>query len=475
VDLAQLPLLSGARPFIGHNAEFQYHRHSFFERVKDHPDPVIRLKGVAGTIALVNDPEALGEVLVDKARSFVKARLVRWVLYPLAGDGLFTSDGDLWRRQRKLMAPLFHRGQLDRYGADMIACAERTMAGWQPGQVVELAPAMTRLTMGVAGKTLFDADTFSEADEIGDALTVALDWSGRNGGSMFGIAHVVLSARLRQAAERLPERAGKLLGRASRRLETPLFLPGRDGQKMHAALDLLDSRVARMIDERRRGTARDDLLSRLLDATGDDGARMDDKQLRDEILTLFVAGHETTATGLAWTFQLLCQHPDWYRRVQAEVDALPGPPTVRDLPRLGLCLRVFKEALRLYPPVYFFARTAIEPVDIAGVTLPAECFVMISPYALHHRARVWPEPERFDPDRFLPDAEAARSRHAWLPFGAGPRVCIGNHFAMMEAPLVMATLMRAFRFEPLEAATPVFSSAALRPSGPMRMRLHARA
>jgi cytochrome P450 len=475
VALASLTPLPGAQRFFGHNLELRNNRLPFLARTAD-TEAMTALLAPGGRLVLANDPEVLGEVMVDKARSFIKSRMVRWSLAPLAGDGLFTSEDPLWRRQRKIMAPLFARSQLDRYALDMLACAERTIAPWRDGEVVAMAQAMTHLTMGVAGKTLFDADTFDEADEIGRALTVALDWSGHSGGSLYGIAHIIARVRLGTLAQRLPALVGGPLEKVARRFERPIFVPGKDGRNLRAAIRTLDQRVQRMIADRRaQGLARPDLLSRLLAARDEDGQAMDDRQIRDEVLTLFVAGHETTATGLAWTFQLLCEHPEWYARVQAEVDALPGPPpTVADLPRLGLCLRAFKESLRIYPPVYLFGRQSIEEVEIGGVTLPPETFVLISPYALHRRQRVWPEPERFDPDRFLPASEAGRSRYAWLPFGAGARVCIGNHFAMMEAPLVMATILRRFRLEALGHELPVVS-AALRPGGPMRMRVHARA
>ena len=216
-----------------------------------------------------------------------------------------------------------------------------------------------------------------------------------------------------------------------------------------------------------------DLLSRLLAARDDEGGRMSDKQVRDEVLTLFVAGHETTATALAWSIHCLCNHPEIAEAVQREADALPGPPTFADLPRLPLALRVFKEALRLYPPVYFFGRQAIEPVTVDGVSLPRDTVVLIAPHALHRRPELYPDPERFDPDRFLPEREAARPKLAWLPFGAGPRVCIGNHFAMMEGQLVLAELLRHARFEAIGVDTPD-PGATLRPSSGMKMRVRLR-
>jgi cytochrome P450 len=202
---------------------------------------------------------------------------------------------------------------------------------------------------------------------------------------------------------------------------------------------------------------------------------MSDRQVRDEVLTLFVAGHETTASSLAWSLMLLAQHPTEYARVRAEVDAVGYIPSFADIPRLALCGRVFKEALRLYPPVYLFGRQAASDVEIGGYAMKKGTIVVISPYALHRRPEIWPDPDRFDPDRFLPDAEAARPRTAFLPFSAGPRTCIGNHFALMEGPLVLATLLLHADFELLDprGSTPE-PTATLRPKGGIRMRIKRR-
>ena len=200
---------------------------------------------------------------------------------------------------------------------------------------------------------------------------------------------------------------------------------------------------------------------------------MSDKQVRDEILTLFIAGHETTASGLAWALYLLARHPEAYDQAQREADALTGDRVaLDDLERLPYCLKVFKESLRMYAPIYLFGRQAMEPVTVDGYELPTGTIVLICPYAMHHRADLWPEPHRFDPERFTPEAEQARPREAYLPFSGGPRTCIGNHFALMEGPIVLATLLRRmqFSFEGREVIPE--ASATLRPTGgiPMQVR-----
>lgn len=468
-----MPLLSGALPVLGHNTELRRDRMGFVERVALEGHPIARLAVPLANACVVTEPAIVQEVLVDRAKVFEKAEMTRYTLYPLGGEGLFTSRGELWRRQRKVMAPLFQQGQLGRYAADMVEAAERDVATWRDGQVLELARETTRITMSVAGKTLFDADTFGEADAIGAALTVALEWTGNNTASPLAIAHILARRALRAVAPHVPAESRARLASLGDRLEGPVILPGEEGRELRAAIALLDERVQRMIDERRAsGLERQDLLTKLLSSRDDDGAPMSDKQVRDEILTLFVAGHETTANALAWVVHLLCRHPRVYAELQAEVDALGHRPTVDDLPRLSLALRVFKEALRLYPPVYIFSRQATEPVVVAGYELPKRTIVLLCPYAQHRRPDVWPDPERFDPERFRPEAEAQRHKLAWLPFGAGPRVCIGNHFAMMEAQLVLAVMLGRATYESLGDSRPD-PHATLRPAGgmPTRVRL----
>jgi cytochrome P450 len=479
MDIATMPLAPGAEGlFFGHNQAFRTDRMGLLRKIAACPEPIMRLtlplRGVHAVA--VNHPDLIQEALVEKARVLDKSDMLRFSLYNLAGEGLFTSNGELWRRQRRLMAPLFTPKALEKYAGDMVACARRTVDGWRDGDRLALAAETTRLTMGVAGKTLFEADTFSEADEIGRALTVALEWTGWIVGRPFAIAHVLARRALAGLAERTKGIAHHLASAAEQRVNGPLVLVGHRGRELARAIAFLDAHVQRMIDDRRRASAgRSDLLTLLLAARDEEtGARMSDRQVRDEVLTLFVAGHETTATGLAWTIYEACKNPEIYAAMTREADAVGDAPTPADLPRLDLCLRAFKEALRLYPPVYVFGRDAREPVTIAGYELPARTNVMIAPWTLHHSARFYPDPERFDPSRFLPAEEAARHRYAYLPFGAGPRVCLGNHFAYMEAQLALAVILRRFRFE-LEGAEEPEPGATLRPKHGVRVRVHRRA
>jgi len=407
-----------------------------------------RFAVVFGDVVIVNEPELLHEILVTKAKSFEKSPILRTSLYPLAGDGLFTSEGELWKKQRRLMAPMFQPAGLRHFADDMVRCTDRAASTWRDGDTVEIARETTRITMVIAGKNLFDEDTFSESDALGGALTTALEWAGTESSNPALIAQARAQIGLELIADRVPAMLAGSLRKLADRLRAPILWPGARSRALKDAVAVLDARVARMIADRRKDTATHrDLLSLLLDARDDDGAAMSDRQVRDEVLTLFVAGHETTATALAWAVMLLCQNPEAYARVRAEVDAIGRLPTMDDLGRLSYCLRVFKESMRLYPPVYLFGRVTITPVDIGDFHFRKGTVVLVSPYALHRREKLWPEPERFDPDRFLPEAEARRHKSAFIPFSAGPRTCIGNHFALMEGPLVLATLFHHADFE----------------------------
>ncbi len=452
-------------------------RLGMLRRFNDERGDVARFPFLFGDVVVVNAPDLVHDVLVTRARAFEKSPIMRASLHPLAGLGLFTSEGELWRRQRKLMAPMFQHASIAHFAADMTACAERAARTWRDGATVDIARETTRITMAVAGKTLFDADTFTDADELGAALTTALEWAGTESSSVTLIAQARAYVALGRLADRLPDRLAAPARDLAERSMVPILWPGERTRALRAAVDVLEGRVARMIAERRASPGRRDLLSLLLEAKSDeDGAAMSDKQVRDEVLTLFVAGHETTATALAWALMLLAQHREVYARLREEVDALGRMPTFEDLPRLGVALRVFKESLRLYPPVYLFGRVAVADVEVGGYHLPKGTVVLVSPFALHRRRELWPDPERFDPERFTPEQEARRHRSAYIPFSAGPRTCIGNHFALMEGPLVLAALLHHADFELVDprGAEPE-PMATLRPKGgiPMRIRLRA--
>ncbi len=455
-------------------------RLAFQRAVAARPEPLVRGRILHLPVYFPCTAEAAHDVLVTHAKSFEKSPGLRILLHHLAGQGLFTSEGPLWRTQRKMLSPLFQPAPIQRYADTMRVVAERAADGLREGQHIDVAHETTRIAMSVVGKALFDVDTFDEADELGAALTTALGWVNDNLAHPGLVFHVLAGDAAGALAKRTNGAVRSVFERIQSEVKAPFTLPGVRSKELTDAVRLVDDRIQRMIDERRRqGLARKDLLTLLLTASDpeDPTRRMSDKQVRDEAVTLFVAGHETTATALAWSFYLLSKNPAALERARAEADAFPtGPIDHWEPERLAYCTRVFREAMRIYPPIMMLPRRSLETVNVEGVTLPPRSLVFVSIYTLHHRADVYPEPERFDPDRFLPEAEATRHRTAYLPFGAGPRVCLGNHFAMIEGPLVLAKLLSRWSFDidPSRTIEPD-DFATLRPKGGVPAVVRARA
>lgn len=361
---------------------------------------------------LVNQEEWIHEVLVRQAAAFRKGPLLSVYAKPLLGRGLLSGPNDLGRRQRRLISPAFAHKKVPNYAASVAAHAARQVAGWQEGDTVEVTQEMISITLGVMGELLLSADLLDASENIGEAITTLMRFAIDAQGDRWRAVRSV---------------------------------PGA----LRAVLFLNRTLYGRIAARRARGgeaAGEADLLSLLLFARDPEtgGPYMDDRLLRDEVMTLFLAGLETTAVGLAWTLYLLARHPEAYARLRAEADAvLSGRlPVADDLPRLPYALQVFKEALRLYPPAYIVARQALEPVTIGPKQMNRGDVLFVSPYVQHRRPEHFPDPLRFDPDRWA-DADAERrlpSRYAYLPFGGGPHVCIGAHFAFMEAQLVLAHL-----------------------------------
>jgi len=439
-EIPMLPDGSGLGPTL----EFRRNRYGFMKRLAAGA-PLCRVQLFDRKVALVTGASEVQELLVENASSLAKAALQKLAGYPVLGDGLLGSSGELWRKQRKLMAPIFTPAQIAAYGEDMLACTHREMATYGDVPQLDVSASMTRLTMSIAGKTLFGSDTCSEADAIGQALGTAIRLIGKITGSPLTPVQLAIRDGLSRLGPHLPDALAEYVERSVQHLESPVLF-GQEARDLEKAVAVLDHYVADLIQARREHPeeARD-LLTRLL-AARDGTDYMTDKQLRDEILNLFVAGHETTAISLTWSLYLLTLHPDIYRQVQAEVDGLGHEPTVADLPKLNTVLRVFKEALRLYPPLPLYARDTIEDIVVGGYQIPKGTPVLISPLGTHHRPELWKDSDTFDPDRFLAANESGRHRYAYIPFSAGPRICIGNHFALMEATLVLTTLLQNFEF-----------------------------
>ncbi|HZB44448.1 MAG TPA: cytochrome P450, partial [Pyrinomonadaceae bacterium] len=369
---------------------------------------------------LLSHPDHVRDVLVTHHERFHKGRALQRSKR-LLGEGLLTSEGAHHRRQRRIAQPAFHRQRVASYGAVMVEYAARAAERWREGRTLDISEEMMRLTLAIAGKTLFDADVEQhDADEVGAALTEVME--------LFGYLMLPYSELL----EKLP-------------------FPLPPVVRFQRARKRLDAVIYRIIDERRRsGGDRGDLLSMLLLAEDEEdaGARMSNEQVRDEVMTLFLAGHETTANLLAWTWYLLSQHPEVEARLHAELDAvLTGGrlPTVEDIPALRYTEMVVAETMRLYPPAWTVGRLAIADHEAGGYLIPKGSLVLLSQYVVHRDPRFFPDPERFDPERFTPEAKEARPPFAYFPFGGGVRRCIGEGFAWMEATLVVATLARRWR------------------------------
>ncbi len=431
-------------PLLGSALEFRRDRLALFDRLAA-LGPLARFHLGPVPVHLVTDPALAHAILVEEADAFVKSPGLSVFSRPLLGDGLLTSEGGLHRRQRRLLAPAFAPRRLASYAAAMAAEAERTARTWREGDVIDVADHMMKLTLAVAGRTLFDADVRGDARAVGDALTAAMQ---------------------------------AMIDGLSSPIQVPTSWPIPRNLRMRRAVAALDEIALRLIAERRSaGGDRGDVLSMLLVARDDeDGSGMSDRQVRDEVMTLLLAGHETTANALAWTLDALGRHPEARARVEAEIDALGGaPPTPDDLARLPWTTQVLDEAMRLWPPAYIVGRQASRDALVAGVRFPAGATLLVNVWGIHRRADLYPEPHAFRPERMTPEQKKARPRGAYLPFGAGPRVCIGSHFAMLEAAIALATLLAAVRLEPIARAEPRTDPlVTLRPRGALRMRVRER-
>ncbi len=393
----------------------------FPAQVREYGD-VVRIRVGPMYVTLLAHSDPVRYVLQDNARNYNKQTRGFAVIRELLGQGLLTSEGDFWLRQRRLAQPAFHRQRLAGFARTMVDATEDLARALEPriasGQPFDVAEDLTHLTLRIAGLTLFGTDVGDESRAVGEAL---------------GRVQTFANSRLTQL------------------IPLPRGLPLPSHRRFARDAGTLD-RVVRTIVERRRreGGEHHDLLQMLMDARDEDtGERMSDTQLRDEVMTLLLAGHETTASALAWTVMLLSQNPGVRRELEAELArALAGrAPTVEDLPRLALTRRVVDESMRLYPPAWIFSRAAIQDDIVGGFRVTKGTYVLIVPWVLHRHPKLWENPEAFDPDRFLPEREKERVRFTYFPFGGGPRQCIGNQFALMELVLVLATLLQRVRLD----------------------------
>ena len=415
-----------------------------FEHLVATYGPVSHYKIGTSHIVFINDPSLIADVLINQPQNFVKERTQRRMKI-LLGEGLITSDGEIHKRQRRIAAPAFHRQRIQNYGSMMVDRAAAIREEWQPGQKIDIAAEMMRLTLQVVARTLFNTDVTSDVQAINDEVNVIMDLYN------FLIA--------------LP------------RAEAMLHLPIPGLMRFRKARKRLDAVVHRIIEQHRAdGVDRGDLLSMLIasrDEDGeqeDEGTKMSDEQLRDEVLTIFLAGYETVANALTWTWMLLGQNPEAEARMHAEIDAvLAGrAPTLDDLPQLKYTEMVLAESMRLYPPAWAMGRQATRDIEIGPYKLPAGSYLFFSQYIMQRSAEQFPEPLRFDPERFTAEAKAGRPKFAYFPFGGGNRQCIGEAFAWMEGILLLATIAQSWKLRLLtDQKIGLAPKITLRPDGPI--------
>lgn len=410
---------------------------------------VVQIEIMGQRQAIIRHPDHLHRILVEDVAQFPKDRSYTDAQRGLArflGTGLLTSAGDFWKRQRKLTAPALHHKRIAGYAGMIVDFTQRLMDTWKNGDVIDVDRAMMHTTLDIVTHSLFNVNVADDSARIAAAVDV------------MQIQAVTMDG------------LGILL---------PQWVPTPQRTAEARAVRDLDRIVYRIIRERRAegDVDRGDLLSMLLQVRDDDDQGMSDRQIRDEVVTIFLAGHETTANLLNWTWVLLDQHPDIAHRLHNELDSVLNGrlPTLEDVKCLPYTEMVVKEAMRLYPPAFAISRMAAQDADFDGVHIPAETTLVLMIHAMHHDARWWPNPEAFQPERFHPDNDHPLNRRAYLPFGDGPRVCIGNGFAMMEAVLIVAQIASRYTLA-LEGEVPEVSPMlTLRPKNGLRMRLRERA
>jgi cytochrome P450 len=417
---------------------------AFFSDLAEEYGDVVFFRIGTRPIYTVYHPEDVGHVLVTEHKKFIKDAVTR-ELSVVLGQGLLTSDGELWKRQRKLASPSLTKKQIAAYADAMVRHTADASTTWTDGESRNVHADLMRLTLDIVLETLFGSVSGVRANQVAELIEVTMvEFERRMGGW--------------------------------RRL-LPAWVPSRGTRRVKKAAAQLDEILLDLIRNRRKAEEGDDLLWRLLVARDDDGAAMTDQQLRDECLTLFLAGHETTALTLSYALHLLSIHGDAAERVAAEVDEVLGTRAAQanDVASLPYCEAVIKESLRLFPPAWSIGREAIEPVEVAGYTLPPGSQVVVPQWVIQRDPRWFEDPSVFRPTRWLDGRADEIPRFAYLPFGGGPRVCIGNHFAMMEAVLVLATIMQRHQVFPVAGfRLELAPSVTLRPKAGVSLRVSRR-
>jgi cytochrome P450 len=407
-------------PIVGNASQYKRDPFAFMLQCAREYGPVSYARLSGRPHFLLSDPADVEHVLITNHHKYSKGE-VQAREASLFGNGLLLSEGEFWRSQRRIMQPAFHRRRVDQYAGIMTASTERMLARWRDGTTRDIHHDMMKLTLEIVVKVLFGADVHGQAHRLAHAFAVV--------GEHFQVVY-------------------------DRTFFVPEWVPIPGNRSYRKALDSLDGEVARIIRGRRASdTGGDDLLGLLLEMRDDEGRPMSDRQLRDEVMGLFLAGHETTAHTLGFACHLLGHHPSQEAKLLAELRCLEGRlPTVDDLPRLRFTEQVTKEALRLYPAVYSMLREALQEDQLGGYHVPAGTTVVLPQWVIHRDGRLYQEPEVFEPERWTKEFERGLPRCAYFPFGAGPRVCIGNSFALMELRLILPTILARWHLEPASAA-----------------------
>jgi len=397
-------------------------------------------------IVFINDPEYIREILINQGSSFVKERTVRRMKI-LLGEGLITSDDPIHIRQRRIAAPAFHRQRIAAYGDQIVASAAAHRDRWQPGQTIDISAAMMSLSLEIVARTLFDTEVTDDIRRINDEVNTIMD-----------LYNFIV---------------------AFPKLESFLHLPIPGLIKFRKSKARLDAVVNRLIAEHKvSGVDKGDLLSMLLSSRDEEDSQhtgMSDEQVRDEVLTIFLAGYETVANALTWTWYLLSQNPEVEAKLHAELDTVLCThrlPTLADYPNLRYTEQVFAESMRLYPPAWAMGRMSTKPVTLGPYRIPPGAHFFFSQYMMSRTPEYYPDPLCFDPDRFTPENKAARPKFTYFPFGGGSRQCIGESFAWMEGVLSIATIAQRWRMTYLGATPPIpQAKITLRPRDPLMMQL----
>jgi cytochrome P450 len=419
----------------------------FLEQARERYGDIYTLDFGVTKVTMLNSPHHIQHVLVDRAANYRKGGQLWDSIRALLGNGLPVSEGDFWLRQRRMMQPHFHRQRLAGLTAHLVAATSESLQHWDAavGRPFNLAGAFSPITMRVITRMLFGQGLArKEIDDVSGAMAYMLDYI--------------------------------TLGSLARGL--PSWVPVPGAARFARCRARVDEVISRLIERQRAAAHADDTLLAMLVAMVDDetGAKMDNVQLRDEVVSMFLAGYETTSVTLAWLFYYLAQHPQVAERIRAEVDEVLGErePSFADLPQLAYTRMAVMEALRVRPPVWWLTRTAVEDDTIDGLTIPAGSLVGTVFYAAHHHPDYWEHPERFEPERFTPERAAGRHKYAWAPFGAGQRHCIGKDLAMMEAQVIVAMIFQRFNVEHLPTTARPVASSTLRTGGAINVLLQRR-